>query len=62
MRTFIENGFEITEYENGTIVKKAISEGNASVENNNERSIAEKIDDIEVALDLLLLKQEGVIS
>lgn len=59
---YIESGYEITEYENGTIVKSLVTHENA------ESQILQKVITIEELnskvddLTLLILAQQGVIE
>lgn len=58
---YIEGNYEITDFENGTKIKTIISESIQQPEEIPTISLEEQIKDIKNTVDLLLLKQEGII-
>lgn len=60
MRQYEENGYLITEYDNGTIIKQAISTPTQQEPAPIDQQESQ-LDRIENSLDLLLLKQEGIL-
>lgn len=61
IKQYEKDGYLIEEYPNGTIVKTAISEPVEAGEQTKHPTVEDRLVNIENALDLILLKQEGLL-
>lgn len=62
IRQYEENGFIITEYENGSVLKQAKAVEVPTIEEIETIPLEKRLEEIETTLDILVLKSEGVIA
>lgn len=60
IKTYEENGMIVIELESGAIIKQAIT-SETGIQSITQNKIEDRLSNIENTLDLILLKQEGLL-